>query len=86
MAAAGIDMSQFVRKPLAEAVMTDYDLIISMATKADTPTWLLASPKYLFWDVPDPRGQNFENTTVVRDKIRAKVSDLIKNNSENQVT
>jgi hypothetical protein len=44
----------------------------------DTPQWLLESPKYVYWDVKDPRGQNYETTAQVRDDIRRRVQQLIK--------
>jgi len=73
----GIDMSTFVRQPLSEDALSKYDRIISMALKEDTPTWLLESPKYTYWDVTDPRGQNSERTREVRDEIEARVRSLI---------
>lgn len=48
-----------------------------MAGEHDTPKWLRASPKYIYWDVADPRGQDYENTAKVRDQIKALVENLI---------
>ena len=74
---AGLDIAAFTRHPLEESVLDKYDRIISMANEADTPKWLLKSPKYTHWDVKDPRGQDYETTAKVRDDIKLKVSELI---------
>jgi arsenate reductase (thioredoxin) len=73
----GIDMSQATREQLTADKVTQADLVVSMENKADTPAWLLASPKYIFWDVPDPRGQEIERTREIRDDIKGRVTDLL---------
>ena len=72
----GIDISCYIRHPLNESSLTKYDKVISMAPKADTPPWLLESPKYVYWDVTDPRGQDLARTREVRDEIEAWVRSL----------
>lgn len=72
-----IDMANFTRNPLTEDSLLQYDKIISMAGEDDAPRWLLESPKYIHWDIKDPRGQNYTTTTKVRDEIKAKVMRLI---------
>jgi arsenate reductase len=74
---AGIDISQYTRTPLTPEMMDNYDLIVSMASKTDSPDWLLNSPKYVYWDVKDPRGQDLQATIRVRDDIKARVQDLL---------
>ncbi len=73
----GIDMADYTRAVLKKEDMAQYDRIISMVDKIDAPQWLLHSPKYEHWDVEDPRGQDYETTIKVRDKIKAKVLDLL---------
>ena len=73
----GIDMSDYKRQPLDEQHLSNYDMVVSMADKKDTPGWLLRSPKYRYWDVTDPRGQDYEFTAKVRDDIKARVQSLI---------
>jgi protein-tyrosine-phosphatase len=73
----GIDMSNFTRMPIGRDVLSKYDRIISMALKEDTPTWLLESPKYTYWHVTDPRGQDLVRTREVRDEIEARVRSLM---------
>jgi protein-tyrosine-phosphatase len=78
MAEKGIDISQATRQPLVRKKSDAYDLIVSMENKKDTPRWLLESPKYTFWDVPDPRGQELERTREIRDDIEARVAGLLR--------
>ena len=75
----GIDMSHYKRFALDKALLGQYDLIISMAKKDDTPEWLLDDPNYRFWDVADPRGMNYVKTSEVRDEITRRVNELIVN-------
>lgn len=72
-----IDMANFTRRPLTADVLVLYDVIVSMANEEDTPRWLLESPKYIHWDIKDPRGQNYVTTARVRDEIKVKVKELI---------
>lgn len=77
----GIDMSSDRRSPLTKDALENYDLIVSMANESDAPEWLLSSPKYIHWDVADPRGQDYKNTAKVRDEIKARVKNLIDTNA-----
>ncbi|MEO5691430.1 MAG: low molecular weight phosphatase family protein [Candidatus Saccharimonadales bacterium] len=73
----GIDMSNNARTQLADDATEKYNLIVAMTNEDDTPAWLKKSPKYVHWDVADPRGQDYENTAKVRDRIKALVQNLI---------
>lgn len=79
MQEAGIDMSQATREQLTESKAGLADLVVSMETIKDTPEWLMKSPKYTYWDVPDPRGQDLKRTREIRDDIKALVIGLINN-------
>lgn len=73
----GFDLSQAIREPLDHDNLKDYDKVISMALPSQSPQWLLAAPNYVFWDVKDPRGQDFKTTAHIRDDILARVKELI---------
>ena len=73
----GIDISDYVRNQLTEDQLAEYDAVVSMASETDAPEWLLTSPKYVFWDVKDPRGQDYATTKAVRDEIKQRVEDFI---------
>jgi arsenate reductase (thioredoxin) len=78
----GYDIAAYVRTPISEHMLEEYDKIVSMADKEDTPEWLLRSSKYEFWDVMDPRGQDYSTTVRVRDEIQSKVKKLIAQSSD----
>ena len=78
MAEKGIDISQATREQLTREKLSNFNLVVSMESKKETPQWLLESPKYIFWDVPDPRGQELERTREIRDDIEARVTDLLR--------
>jgi len=73
----GIDMSQATRNQLTKEMLVKYDHVISMAEKKHSPDWLLVAPNFIYWDIKDPRGQDFEITAKARDEIKAKVLELI---------
>jgi protein-tyrosine-phosphatase len=73
----GIDMGSAMRNLLSEASLSTYDKVISMEDKEHSPSWLLSSPNYVFWDVSDTRGQDYKVTERIRDEIKQKVIDLI---------
>ena len=73
----GIDMSQATRNQLTKDMIDKYDYVISMAKKEHSPDWLTNAPNLIYWDIKDPKGQNFEITTKARDEIKAKVLELI---------
>jgi len=75
---AGIDISLYKRQPITEKMLDQYDYIISMAEKEVSPDWLVSAPNYIYWDVPDPKGQNLEITLKSRDEIKSRVEDFIK--------
>jgi protein-tyrosine-phosphatase len=75
---AGIDISDYQRIPLQHSDIDTYDVIIDMGDKRDTPDWLLESPKYIHWDVKDPRNQDYEVVAEIRDEIKSRVENFIR--------
>lgn len=73
----GYDLSNAKRELLDKDVLSRYDKVISMETKESSPSWLLEAPNYVYWNIMDPRGQDYETTARVRDEILAKVEELI---------
>jgi protein-tyrosine-phosphatase len=73
----GYDISQQKRWPLNRDKLNQYDLVVSMALPQQSPDWLLNAPNYTYWDVRDPRGQDYDTTAQVRDEILARVKKLI---------
>jgi arsenate reductase len=73
----GIDVSAAKRAQVTPEMIKGYDKLISMADKSETPSWLLAAPNYLYWNVKDPRGQSFAITVRAREDIRHRVEQLL---------
>lgn len=72
----GIDISNNVSTQLTKEMLDTYDVVVSMAGKKYTPTWLSQSPKYVYWKVSDPMGRNYKVTAVARDVIKQRILDL----------
>jgi arsenate reductase (thioredoxin) len=79
----GYDLSDATRNSLHQGALSDYGWIISMALPRQSPDWLLTAPNYVFWDVKDPRGQDYETTARIRDEILERVKKLIETKSPN---
>lgn len=77
MKAAGIDVSHNKRTLLTPDMLQNYDKIISMADESLAPSWLVANPKYEYWDVPDPIGKDMAAAKRTRETIEAKLRDLM---------
>ena len=72
-----LDLSKNKPKQLTQKMTEEVERIIVLAQKDHCPDYLLKSKKTIFWDVPDPRGQDLEFHRKVRDLIKIKVKDLI---------
>jgi len=81
----GLDISKAVRRQLTRDSLNQYDVVVSMAEEEVAPKWLLESPNYIYWDIKDPRGKNFEITAKTRDEIKTRVIELINHNNLNPV-
>lgn len=77
MAEEGIDVAGARKVQLTQAMLADYDRIISMTQKEHTPDWLSTHPNYIYWDVDDPGGQDYAKTKVARDEIKKRVQQLL---------
>lgn len=76
MADKGFDVSSSQRTQLTPEMLDKYDLIVSMAQKEHTPSWLSAHPKYHFWDVEDPGGKDYNATLIACNDIEPRVKEL----------
>lgn len=72
-----IDISNFRRTQLQPDVLSHYDLVVNIAEKQQTPTWLRGD-NIIWWDVKDP-GLHKDDQVIMdaRKKIDAKVKRLI---------
>ena len=72
----GVDMSEYTRRQLDQAMLNNYDEIIVMAEPETIPKWLLISKKSVFWDMPDSKGQTLERTREITADIKAGIDSL----------
>lgn len=55
---AGIDVRSNTATQLNKDMLNKYDLVINMAAKHHTPTWLSEAPNYIYWKITDPKGRS----------------------------
>lgn len=72
----GYDIGSYIQTQLSKADLEKFDLIINMSAKKYTPRWLAESPKYLYWDIRDPKDIGYEVTDEVRQQIESRVKAL----------
>ncbi len=61
---------------LTKDMLSEYDLVVSMAAKRYTPKWLSSSPKYVYWKITDPKGRGYEITNRTRQQIERKIREI----------
>ena len=72
-----IDISDHSRMRLTQEKIKDYDLIVNLAERSQTPDWLRGK-NVIWWDVPDPTPEG-EGKVLreVRDLVAKRVKELI---------
>ena len=76
MAEEGIDIANNSPKVLTNEAVKDSDYVITMGCGDKCP--FFPGKTYLDWPLKDPAGQSIEDVRPIRDEIRAKVENLIK--------
>lgn len=77
MSKEGIDISANLREQLTKEMIDKYDKIIVMAEPETIPDYLKNSTKYIYWEIEDPKGGNYEVIHRAKEVIKAKVVKLI---------
>jgi protein-tyrosine-phosphatase len=75
MAEIGIDMSQEYPKPIADEIVREADVVVSMGCGDACP--LYPGKRYEDWELDDPAGQPIEKVRGIRDEIRQRVEALV---------
>ena len=75
MSEIGIDISREFPKPLADDVVRDADVVVTMGCGDACPFY--PGKKYLDWELPDPAGRPLEEVRPIRDEIDRRVKDLL---------
>ena len=76
MQEAGIDITGHKRQLLTADKLGDYDLIVNLAEKSQTPDWLRGD-NVIWWNVADPRNESAEKNRMARDEIEQRVKQLL---------
>jgi protein-tyrosine-phosphatase len=71
----GIDLTQEYPKSIADEVVREADVVITMGCGDACPVY--PGKKYADWELDDPAGQPIENVREIRDQIRSRVEKLI---------
>ncbi len=76
MQEVGIDITGHKRQLLTADKLGDYDLIVNLVEKSQTPDWLRGD-NIIWWDVADPRNESVEKNRIARDEIEQRVKQLL---------
>ena len=76
MQEVGIDITGHKRQLLTADKLGDYDLIVNLAEKSQTPDWLRGD-NVIWWNVADPRNESAEKNRIARDEIEQRVKQLL---------
>ena len=76
MQEVGINITGHKRQLLTADKLGDYDLIVNLAEKSQTPDWLRGD-NIIWWDVADPRNESVEKNRIARDEIEQRVKQLL---------
>ena len=76
MQEVGIDITGHKRQLLTVDKLGDYDLIVNLAEKSQTPDWLRGD-NVIWWNVTDPRNESAEKNRIARDEIEQRVKSLL---------
>ena len=74
----GINIDNNVSKKINKKMFEDADKVIVMVDKNNLPNYMKNSKKLIFWKVEDPCDSDINLVRKVRDEIKNKVEQLIK--------
>ncbi len=76
MAEIGIDISRELPKRLNAGHVQAADIVITLGCGDACPVY--PGKRYLDWDLPDPAGLPLDQVRPIRDEIRSRVSELLR--------
>jgi arsenate reductase len=76
MREVGIDLSQARPARLTDALAQGVELLVTMGCGEACP--FVPGLDRTDWDLPDPKGQPLERVRAIRDDIRARVAELVR--------
>lgn len=78
----GYDISNATRKFADEAMASTADLVVSFKSADELPEFLKNHANIRYWNVADPQAQPIEFHRKVRDEVKEKVINLVKELSQ----
>jgi arsenate reductase len=75
MREVGIDLAREYPKRIADEVVREADVVITMGCGDACPVY--PGKQYEDWELDDPAGQPIEQVRAIRDEIRARVQRLL---------
>jgi len=72
----GIDISREVPKKLADEMVREADVVITMGCGDACPVY--PGKRYEDWDLEDPAGKDLTTVRRVRDEIQSRIDELIR--------
>jgi len=73
----GIDLTKNKPKLLTNGMLKEYDIFVTMGCIKGCS--ITPKEKTVEWNIEDPKGKGIEKFREVRDKIKKKIEDLLKN-------
>lgn len=78
MAEEDVDVSLYIRKQLTEDMVNDADrVVLIMEDETDIPPYLSNSKKLERWNIPDPKGKDYQFTKDVKEQIKKNLEKFI---------
>jgi protein-tyrosine-phosphatase len=71
----GIDLSEEYPQPIADEIVREADVVITMGCGDACPVY--PGKRYEDWELDDPAGQPIENVREIRDELRSRVEQLV---------
>ena len=71
----GVDLSKEYPKPIADDVVREADVVVTMGCGDACPVY--PGKRYEDWELDDPSGQPIEQVRLIRDEIRRRVESLL---------
>ena len=72
----GIEIGTSERTQLTKDMLSDYDLVVNIANRNQTPDWLRGD-NVVWWKIEDPHAESREPAKLARDEIEKRVKMLL---------
>jgi protein-tyrosine-phosphatase len=72
----GIDLADRTPQKLTHEAAEGADVVVTMGCGDECP--YIPGKRYVDWDLPDPKGRPIAEVRAIRDDIRARVADLVR--------